>query len=217
MSADEGRVDVAVVLDGVRRVVAQEQVEIRYLQDEIARLERVQTEDGARIQASSAALKSGTVQLVVAGRPYSRSGLENDVRLALRKHQTNHGLLESKRRLLDARQRSLAAAQQKLTAVCGEKENLVIAVEQLRARLRETQALEASSCRIDLDDTKLAEAKETIARVRKRLDVAQQLIENDSGGILEIPETDPQVDVTSEVDRYFGATPDKSGLTAKSH
>jgi hypothetical protein len=129
--------------------------------------------------------------------------MENELRLALKKHQNNQSLLESKKRLLDARQRSLQAARQKLDAVVAEKENLTVAVEQLRAQLRETQALEATTNRYQLDDTKLAEVKETLARVRKRLDVAQQVIENEAGATIDLPQDVPSVDVTAEVDRYF--------------
>jgi hypothetical protein len=195
--------DIIPEIEANKRVVAQEQVEIRYLGDEIDRLSKVQAEDGERIKVHNAALKTGRPEFVVAGRSYSRAVMENELRLALKKHQNNQSLLESKRRLLEARQRSLQAARQKLDTVVAEKENLAVAVEQLRAQLRETQALEATTNRFQLDDTKLAEVKEALARVRKRLDVAQQVIENEAGATIELPQDVPAVDVTVEVDRYF--------------
>lgn len=204
-------------IEASKQVVAQEQVEIRYLGDEISRLERLQAMDQDRIQAQGTALKNARVDLVVAGRTYPRSVIENEVRIALKKHQHNAALLESKKRLLDARQRSLIAAQKKLDTVCGEKENLAIAVEQLRAQLRETQALEATTCRIDLDDSKLAEVKSILGRVKKRLDVAQQLLENDGTMPLESPAEASTGDVSLEVEQYFGTpagTPSESRATA---
>ncbi len=208
--------DIIPEIEASKQVVAQEQVEIRYLTEEIARIERIQSGEGERIQARNAVLKAGEGPLVIAGRPCSRTVAENELRIALKKHQNNSALVESKRRLLDARRRSLAAGQHKLDTVCGEKENLEIAVEQLRARLRETQALEATSAKLVLDDTKLAEVQEILGRCRKRLDVAQQLLENEAGSLIETPGADevPVTDVTAEVDRWFGRQPAEAGATA---
>lgn len=195
--------DIIPEIEASKQVVAQEQVEIRYLGEEIGKLERTQAQDGDRIKAHNASLKSGSAAFVVAGRPYSRPVMENELRIALKKHQNNEALLESKRRLIEARQRSLQAARQKLDAVVAEKDNLAVAVESLRAQLRETQALEATSSKMRLDDTKLSEVKDVLARVKKRLDVAQQLIENDAGAIVDLPAEVPATDVSAEVDRYF--------------
>jgi peptidoglycan hydrolase CwlO-like protein len=192
-------------IEACKRVVAQEQVEIKYLENDIAKLSTEQEKDTEILQAHNASLKSGQPVFYVAGRSYSRTSMERELRLALRKLQTNESLLESKRRLLEARQRSLEAAKQKLGAVCAEKDNLKIAVEQLRAQLRETQALEATSSRFHLDDTRLAEVKDLLTRVRKRLDIAQQLIENDAGAAIDLPEVSTEAtSVTVEIDRYLG-------------
>lgn len=192
-------------IEACKRVVAQEQVEIRHLEEEISRLDAVQTQRSELLMAHNAALKSGQTVLTSANRAPSRPALERELRLALRNHQNSESLLESKRRLLEARQRSLQAAQQKLVTVCSEKENLKVTVEQLRAQLRETQALEATSSKFHLDDTRLGDVKELLARVRKRLDVAQQIIENEAGATFELPEPITEAtSVTVEIDRYFG-------------
>jgi chromosome segregation ATPase len=192
-------------IEASKRVVAEEQVEIRYLGQEIARLEAHQEEEAQRIRTQTAALKAMPSAFPVAGRDYSRASVENDIRLALKRHQSTAALLESKRRLLEARRRSLEAANRKLETTVAEKENLAINVEDLRARLREAQALNATHCRLDLDGGKLAEVQKILARCRKRLDVAQQLLENEHATIGELPDLQaPPESVVVEVERYFG-------------
>ncbi len=197
--------DIIPEIEASKQVVAEEQVEIRYLTSEIHRLSSQQMEEESRIKAKTASLSATPASVSIAGRPYSKVTMENEIRLALKKHQNTSSLVESKRRLLEARERSLEAARQKLNAVIGEKENVEIAVEQLKARLREAEALEASGSRFILDDGKLAQVQGILARCKKRLDVAQQLIENEHGSLLTDPvASDAQGDVTEEVSRYFG-------------
>lgn len=197
--------DIIPEIEASKEVVAEEQVEIRYLTSEIHRLSHQQSEEEVRIKDKTAALAVVPASVSIAGRPYSKLTMENEIRLALKKHQNTASLLESKRRLLEARERSLEAAKQKLNAVIGEKENVEIAVEQLKARLREAEALEASGSRFHLDEGKLAQVQGILSRCRKRLDVAQQLIENEHGSLLSPPTVlESQGDVAEEVQKYFG-------------
>jgi len=52
-------------------------------------------------------------------------------------------------------------------------------VRSLKVQQQQVEALTANSTHFDLDITALSQAKEVIATVRKRLDVAQRMLEND--------------------------------------
>jgi peptidoglycan hydrolase CwlO-like protein len=191
-------------IEACKQVVAQEQVEIRYLEEESARLGKRQTEERGRIHVRNAALKDQAHEVLVAGRSWPRARIETDQVRALDAYKRNEALLESKRRLLEARRGSLEAAVARLSAVCSEKTSLEMTVEQLRAQLRQTQALEATTRSVALDDSNLGRAKELLERCRKRLDVAQQMLENDVGVTYPRLELDvPVSDITLEVDKYF--------------
>ena len=74
------------------------------------------------------------------------------------------------------------------------------AVRDLRARW----AMAATSSRFDLDDSALSRAKEVLGRVKKELDVAQRVIEDDlyhqQGITGELP---AGIDVVKEIDTFF--------------
>jgi hypothetical protein len=66
-------------------------------------------------------------------------------------------------------------------------------------------ALAASSRKFDLDTSNLARAKEVLAEVKKRLDIAQKMIQSDLFVQQGIPdeETEPRRNILAEVDAYL--------------
>ena len=115
-------------------------------------------------------------------------------------------LLKQKQVLLSARQKAAHAAEQKLEAVRTERAKLDVAVQELRAKLLETQAMEALSRRTHLEDSRLGEVKEILDRVRTRLEVTRKMILSEESVLEILPEEErPNFeDVSIEVDRYFG-------------
>src|SRR5690606_3265296 len=99
------------------------------------------------------------------------------------------------------------AAQQRLDAVRTEREALADQVGALKTQQEQVKALTANSQRFDLDSTALSQAKEVINTVRKRLDVAQRMLENDmvfeSGAAVEVAIQDR--DVVKEIHELFAA------------
>jgi hypothetical protein len=169
-------------------------------------LERRLEQQAAAIQARNEDLKANGTTFVVAGRSYSRSSLSSQVGRALERHRLDSGLLRQKQALLLARKKSAVAAEQKLEAVRTERANLEVAVQELRAKLLETQAMEALSKRTHLDDDRLGEVKDILNRVRTRLEVTRKLILSEESVLEILPEepVPPLMDITQEVDRYFG-------------
>jgi peptidoglycan hydrolase CwlO-like protein len=193
-------------VDRARRTVAEEQVEIADLEREVAGLEKRIAQGEQRVKIKNAALKSGDKSFTFAGRVYSRQQVENDLRLSFDEFRNNQVLLEGKKNLLEARTAALSAAIQKLENVRSQETVLAANIEHLRARLRHAEALEAVSGRVVLDDGALAQAKEILARCRKRIEVAAKMVENEAGApgaAISVEAIDPR-DISAEVDRYFG-------------
>ncbi len=189
-------------VERAKRTVAEEQVEISELDQEISRIERRSETTGQKVRLQSAALKTGEKTYTVGARTMSRERLENELRQGFDGYKNDQSLLDAKRKLLEARTAALAAAIQKLETVRSEEANLLTAVEGLRARLRHTQAMEACSNKITLDDGALAQAKEILARCKKRIDVAAKVVEFDRSGSFGEPVGETR-DVVAEVERFF--------------
>ncbi|HYC76777.1 MAG TPA: hypothetical protein VEI02_04025 [Planctomycetota bacterium] len=190
-------------VEKAKRTVAEEQVAIDELEAEIARIERRAEGAEEKVKLQNAALKTGERTYVLGARSVGRAQLESEMRLAFDGLRDDRKLAEAKRRLLEARVASLSAAVRKLETVRSEETGLRTTIENLRARLRHTQAMEAVAGRMTLDDGALAKAKEILARCRKRIDVAAKMLENETGAVGS-PASGPETrDVCAEVDRFF--------------
>ena len=91
----------------------------------------------------------------------------------------NVAILKVKRALIERQGRAVDAAKQRLLAVRTERVALEDQVRSLKTQQMQVEQLSAQSTRFDLDSTALSQAKEVIAKVRDRLDVAQRMLEND--------------------------------------
>ena len=200
--------DVGPEIEKAKRSVAEEQVEIGYLEQEINRLEKRVGDNERKVKLQNTAMKTGEKAFTFAGRQYTRGQMENDLRLTFDEFKNDQQLIDGKKKLLEARTSSLQAAIQKLETVRSQESQLRANVESLRARLRQTQAMENCGDRITLDDGALAQAKEILARCRKRIDVAAKVVENEGTRPGSIPVDAMETrDITAEVDHYFSAPP----------
>ena len=108
----------------------------------------------------------------------------------------------------DRQTRAVGAAKDRLAAVRYECAALEDQVRALKTQKMQVEALAATSNRFDLDSTALSQAKEVIAGVRKRLDVAQRMLENDMAFQGEpVGEIVDERDMLEEIDALFEAAP----------
>src|SRR5262245_25085709 len=73
--------DIGPEIDKARRAVAEEQVEISDLEREVLGLEKKISDGEHKVKVKNAALKTGEKSFTFAGRVYSRTQVENDLRL----------------------------------------------------------------------------------------------------------------------------------------
>ena len=197
--------DIVPELRACKRVVAEEEVAVQYLKDEIDGLAKAQGTNRQRIDVQRAALCRKETVYFFGGRRYTHAALESNLERTFDDFRNNESLLESKNRLFESRLASLEAAKMKLEKVRLEKGRLENQVQNLYAQLRQVEAMEAHSEQFTFDDSKLARAKGLLDRCKKSLDVAQRMIENDKSfaeGFVVIDPVESR-DILEEVDRYF--------------
>jgi predicted nucleic acid-binding Zn-ribbon protein len=210
-------------IDTCKRDLARAEVELEELQQSIVRLEQVvQAEEkklktGARL-LSDAGVSAGGPAIELAADHGARRRVSFDLQRTKDSYVNNVAILKAKRALIERQARAVDAAKQRLVAVRTEREALEDQVRSLKTQQQQVAALAASSPRFDLDSTALSQAKEVIAAVRKRLDIAQRMLENDMvfHGEEPLPVAVEERNVLQEIDELFadgGAAPGALGAT----
>ncbi|MBN2492357.1 MAG: hypothetical protein JXQ29_16030 [Planctomycetes bacterium] len=196
----------------VEDLIAEEQVSIAVLNEEIARLERTTADKASEVRILRVSLDGMGGEVRVGGRTYARPFVETDLGRRLDGLKALHSLVATKNNLLQARERGLEAARTKLVSIAAERTRLETLVEQLRTELREQEALQSTCLSVKIDETKLRQAQELAEAVRYRLRVNRQKLENhgmfatapdarvDLAPVLEEPR-----DIRAEVDAFFGS------------
>jgi chromosome segregation ATPase len=194
-------------IQACKKVVAQEEVEMEYLRSDITQIDKTQEKSLDKIRLQQAALKRGDEQYFFGGKPYTRAQVETDLEKTFETHKSSETLLESKKRLLAAREKSVEAARARLEQVKADKDKAETMLQNLVAQMRQVQAMEAVGNKFTIDGSKLAQAKDLLARCQKRLDVAQRMIEEDAVAADTIPVDMPGArNIVEEVDAYFART-----------
>ena len=198
-------------LHSARRDVAEAQVELADLEKTVERLERQVQQDERKLKTVSTALADGgEVDFRLA--TYERTRVEINLSRTFDNYKNNLALLDGKRALIERQAKAVAAAQSHLDAVRAEKARLEDMVAALKTQKKQLDTLAANSKTIELDDTALGRARDVLENVKRRLDVAQKMLEDDiffAGGT----EQGSDQDIALEIQRYF-AEQDGSGAGA---
>lgn len=167
-------------IDQCKRDLARAEVELEELQQSVARLEKVVGGEEKKLKTGAQLLSSdGSSEVLLAADFGARRRVQHDLVRTKDSYVNNVAILKTKRTLIDRQSKAVDAAKQRLIAVRSEREALEDQVRSLKTQQQQVEALAANSQRFDLDSTALSQAKEVIATVRKRLDVAQRMLEND--------------------------------------
>ena len=190
----------------VGQLIAEEQISVLELKDEINRLQANRAEKTQDVKIIRASLDGSSPQVRIGGRTYARPFVESDLGRRLACLKAAHGLIDTKNRLLASRERALEAARTKLVSINTERTHLQTLVEQLRAEMREQEALQASTLDIQIDESKLKQAQDLVKRVSRRLAVNRKMLEG-QGIVVQVPQRveleKPTRDVRAEVDEFF--------------
>jgi predicted nucleic acid-binding Zn-ribbon protein len=192
-------------------VIAQEEVEIEDLHDQIARSEKNLNAERQKLLVLRGDLGNTEGKFHYAGRPASPKEVKTELARRFERFQTAEATLKAKKQMLEARERSLVAAREKLEGKIGAKRALEVQVQNLEARLKMLQAAQTTS-QFNFDDSQLSRCKKTIQELRKRLDVAERILDQD-GKLVDSLADEPEAaeDIAEQIDRYFGSTSEVTG------
>ncbi len=181
-----------------QHVVAQLEVEVEYLQRECEKLKEQQTAQAEQMKKLRIALVSDKQQYEFGGRTFSRQQVEQDLARRLDQYQEQQRQLAAKEHLLQQRQRTLEAATVKVNEYRRQYDQLAAKAESLTAELKLLEAAQAAGSH-QLDDSKLAQAKQLAQEVEKRIRVGQRMLDAQRAPEGEIP---VNADTRSAAERY---------------
>lgn len=201
--------DIEPQIQTCKRDVARAEVELTELDAEIEAIGETVVRDERKLKAGRDVLVSATGSAVyeLAGRQYDKTRVELDMMRTLEAHRANLNIFKSKKALRTRQAEAVEAARTRLDAVRAQKSRLEDQIASLKVQKQQLDAMAASSTRFDLDDSALSKAKEVLARVKKELDIAQKVIEDDifhaDGIAVAMPEG---VNVVQEIEAFFAET-----------
>ncbi len=194
-------------IDTCKRDLARSEVELEELQRSVQRLEKVVDGEEKKLKVGARLLSGdGEGEVQLAADFGARRRVHADLQRTKDSYVNNVAILKAKRSLIERQSRAVEAAQQRLHAVRSEREALADQVRALKTQQQQVEGLAANSNRFDLDSTALSQAKEVITTLRKRLDVAQRMLENDmvfDNGAIEVAVDER--DVVKEIQELFAA------------
>lgn len=167
-------------IDTCKRDVARSEVELEELQQSVLRLEDVVGGEEKKLKVGAALLGGdGQTQVQLASDGLARRRVSADLQRTKDSYVNNVAILKAKRALIERQAKAVDTAKERLAAVRNEREALQDQVRSLKTQQQQVDALAANSHRFDLDSSALSQAKEVINGVKKRLDIAQRMLEND--------------------------------------
>ena len=187
------------------RLIAQEEVELAALREDIDRSEQSLDEERKRVAAIRRKLDVHQAAYTFGQRQFTREQVTQDLARRFERLKESQTVLAGKVRLVETRQNSLAAAMQMLERTRDQKAQLEQQIEMLAAKHRLVQAAAVGS-RIQVDGSQLAQTSKLLRQIKKRLDVAERVLahEGDFVQTIEVNVIDEK-DLLAEVDEYFDA------------
>ncbi len=157
------------------RLVAQEEVEVASLEKEVVRERDAVGQERGRVQK---------MRQDISIRPASTGSVESDEAVEIlsqrfERFRTAEMLLSGKEKLLSNRRKSLQAAIHRLEKTRLARVELAAQIEALEGQFRLIQA-QGTSSDLRINETKLAQTQRLLADLRKRLEVAQRVLEREA-------------------------------------
>jgi len=204
-------------IDNCKRDVARAEVDLEGLKEDVDRLDGQIAKAEKKLKSSagliSATDERGITTFKLASHELVEHRLAMDLERTFDLYKGNVTMVRGKKALIERQERAVSAARSRLDAVRTEKGKLEDTIGMLKTQKAQLDALAAGSKRFDLDDSNLSKAKEVLTDVKKRLDVAQRMIEDDTffaGGAEERAKSGR--DISKEIREYF--TPNSVGANA---
>ena len=189
--------------------VAEEMVKVESLERQVAELQAKLEQNKDDLAVLTGAIEKGTTRVVLNGREIRVTQVKEKLRTC--KNQESE--LTRLQRILDAKKAGVESLRQQLAEMKQQKQELEVMAAQYDAQLKEL-ALQQTRSRMKLDDSRLAEIKQSFEKLRERINVERTkttLAEEFKTNTLTAPEkkTESNKDVVDEAREYLG-TKDKA-------
>lgn len=188
-------------------VVAEQSVDVKDLDRDLTAREASLERQKEAILALRTDLESGKNHFTYRAVSYTRDEVEADLAQRFATYCTAEGSVKRDRQILAAQRDTLRANQKKLDAMLTRKQDLIVKVAQLEARLKQVQAAETINA-IEIDDTRLAHVEKMIRDMNRALDVRESLLETEGQVLGRIPVEDTDApekgNIIGEIDSHFG-------------
>lgn len=197
-------------------VIAEQQVEVEHLNQQIARRETEIGKQKDSILALRQDLSTGKPAFSYASHTYTSNEVKRDLASRFERYKAADEILAADRKILVAREQNLSANEQKLEGMMQAKKELEVKLEQLQARLETIRAAETVS-HLAIDDSNLSHARQLIEQLNKQLDIQQRVMdaEGEFTGLIPV-ETEAAVtapaDIEAQVDAYFAPASAESAM-----
>src|SRR5262249_37473870 len=143
---------------------------IENLKDEIAVTRANLKEQEKSIRTMSRDLETGAQKIEYKGKEFSAARVSEKLSRDFASYKRCEAEVKSKEQLLEAKERALEAAPEQLATMKSQKQELEVQIAQLEAEVK-TVRLAQTRDKFQLDDSRLAQCKATLAEVRNRLNV----------------------------------------------
>jgi peptidoglycan hydrolase CwlO-like protein len=159
-------------IDKARGSVAEERVEAKLLKGRVAEKKTQVTNSRAAVEARAKALtEAGLVKTVkFDGREISYDRAKELLQNQVTSHKTLEKEFKSLETMLAVRERTRDLAEEHLQALVTQKADLEAAVTQLEADIKVAK-IEQVQSRYQNDGTRMAEIKESVAKLKKRIEI----------------------------------------------
>lgn len=190
-------------------VVAEQSVDLKDMEREVAEKEAGLKGQKEAILALRTDLDSGRDRFTYRAVSYTRGEVEADLAQRFEIYRSAEDSLRRDTQILTAHRETLHANQRKLDTMLSKKQDLIVKVAQLEARLKQVQAAEAVSLvSCEIDESKLTHVENMIKEMNRQLDVRQSMLENEGQLLGRIPVEESTIpsnpDILTEIDSHFG-------------
>ncbi len=182
--------------------IAEEIVQVQSLERRVgdlqARLDTAKNE----LAHLTTSLEQGVIPVSSTGRKYTPA----DIKDRLRTCKNLERELANVKKVYEAKKEGVEAAKQQLATMKEQKQELEVMAAQYEAQLK-TLALEQTRAKIKLDDSRLAEIKQSFERLREKIDVQRQtaeLAQQFNDGSLNEKKSETTKDAVEEAREYLG-------------
>jgi chromosome segregation ATPase len=211
---DRIRDEVENLVPEIRRhmtIVAEQSVDVKDLERDLSDKEASLGRQKEAILALRSDLESNRDSFIYRSVSYTRNEVESDLAHRFELFCSVEAGVKRDHQILAAQRDTLRANQKKLDTMLSRKQDLVVKVAQLEARLKQVQAAEAINS-IEIDDSHLAHVEKMIKEMNHALDVRESVLETEGSVLGRIPVNEEVVpsngDIVGEIDSHFGLTGD---------